>query len=171
MNNKKRLKPTISLMGNRRDNGKSTIFLTKNRRGWIQIVEAFVAVLLVVGVVLIVLNKGYLERTDISERVYEAELSILREVQTNDSLRTKILSAAEPMPVPWEDARFPAEVKDKIIARTPNYLDCIGRICNMTQICVISEEKGKDIYSQSVTITSTLQTLSYRKLNLFCWTK
>jgi hypothetical protein len=148
--------------------------MIKNKRGWIEIVEAFVAVLLVVGVVLIVLNKGYLQKTDISERVYEAELSILREIQTNTSLRTKILDAPEPLPIAWEDARFPVEVKDKIIQRTPNYLDCIGRICNMTQTCNLEdtkEAKEKDIYSQSVTITSTLQTLSYRKLNLFCWIK
>lgn len=142
-----------------------------NKGGWIQIVEAFVAVLLIVGVVLILLNKGYLEKADISERVYEAELSILREIQTNDTLRVKILSAPEPMPVPWEDARFPVEVKNKIIMRTPNYLDCVGKICDMAQICTIDESKEKDIYSQAVTITSTLQTLGYRKLNLFCWTK
>jgi len=142
-----------------------------NKSGWIEIVEAFVAVLLIVGVVLIILNKGYLEGTDISERVYEAQLSILREIQTNDTLRVKILSAAEPMPVPWEDSRFPVEVKSKIIVRTPNYLSCVGRICNMTQTCSISESQVKDIYSQSVTISSTLQTVSYRKLNLFCWTK
>lgn len=148
-----------------------TIFQKKNRKGWIEIVEAFVAVLLVAGVLLIVLNKGYLQKIDISNRVYEAELSILREVQTNDSLRTKILSAAEPMPVPWEDARFPSELKDKITVRTPDYLSCVGKICNMTQVCVISESSGKDIYSQAVTISSTLQTLNYRKLNLFCWTK
>lgn len=145
--------------------------IIKDKHGWIEIVEAFVAVLLVAGVLLIVLNKGYLQKTDISNRVYEAELSILREVQTNDSLRTKILTVAEPMPVPWEDTRFPSELKDKITVRTPDYLYCVGKICNMTQTCVTTENTGKDIYSQAVTISSTLQTLGYRKLNLFCWTK
>jgi len=145
--------------------------MIKNKKGWIEIVEAFVAVLLVAGVLLIVLSKGYLQKTDISNKIYEAQLSILREVQTNDTLRKKILEVPEPMPVDWEDTRFPAEVKEKIIMRTPDYLECIGKICNMTQTCTIGESKGKDIYSQAVTITSTLQTLSYRKLNLFCWTK
>jgi len=147
------------------------ISLARNRRGWIEIIEAFVAVLLVAGVILIVLNKGYFQKTDISNRVYETELSILREIQTNDTLRSKILNAAEPLPIEWADVRFPIEVKDKITARTPDYLNCIGKICNMTQICIISESPQKDVYSQSVTITSTLQTISYRKLNLFCWTK
>ena len=147
------------------------IFLKKNRRGWIEIVEAFVAILLVAGVLLVVLNRGGSQRADISNKAYEAELSILREIQTNDTLRAEILGVAEPMPVEWSDARFPAELKEKITFRTPNYLSCIGKICNMTQICVTSESPEKDIYSQSVSITSTLQTLGYRKLNLFCWTK
>ncbi len=145
-------------------------FLPENRRGWIEIVEAFVAVLLVAGVILILLNKGFLGKTDISEKVYEVQLAILREIETNDTLRADILNALEPMPIAWEDSRFPARVNSKIIERTPNYLDCVGRICNMTQPCSISGMGGKDIYSQAVTITSTLATLSYRKLNLFCWT-
>jgi small nuclear ribonucleoprotein (snRNP)-like protein len=34
---------------------------------------------------------------------------------------------------------------------------------------VLEETEEGDIYSQSVAITSTLQNVSYRKLNLFCW--
>ncbi len=143
-----------------------------NRGGWIQIVEAFVSVLLVVGVVLIILNKGYLERTDISERVYKTQLSILREIQTNDTFRTEISTAAEPLPITWTDTRFPNDLKNKIIARTPNYLDCVGKICEMNIICSLDDTQQKDIYSQAIVISTTLeQGEVYRKLNLFCWTK
>ena len=148
----------------------ATISLMRNRKGWIQIVEAFVAVLLVAGVLLIVLSRPS-PKTDLSNRIYYAELSILREVQTDDTLRAEIINAAEPMPVEWNDARFPTGLKNKITVRTPDYLDCIGKICNMTQTCITDEVEGKDIYAQAITITSTLQELGYRKLNLFCWTK
>lgn len=144
----------------------------KNKKGWIEIIEAFVAVMLIAGVMLIVLNKGFMGKKDMSEEVYKIELSILREIQTNDSLRTEILDAAAPLPIDWLDSRFPSGVKDKIIARTPNYLECIGKICEMTEKCSLEEKKDKDIYSQPVTITSTIQGgLGYRQLNLFCWTK
>jgi len=162
---------TIFLTKNRKGERMPTIFLTKNRKGWIEIVEAFVAVLLVAGVILIMLNRPSPQKTDISDKVYQAEISILREIQTNDALRTQIINAAEPMPIAWSDARFPIELKSKITARTPDYLSCIGKICNMTEICVTDEAKGKEIYAQAVSITSTLQTLAYRKLNLFCWAK
>jgi len=48
----------------------------RNKRGWIRIVEAFVSVLIVVGTVLILMDKGYLEDSDISEKIYEEELRI-----------------------------------------------------------------------------------------------
>ena len=147
------------------------IFLTKNRRGWIEIVEAFVAVLIIIGVILVVLNKEYFPKTDVSNTVYDTEVSILREIQTNSTLRTTIIGALEPLPIPWEDARFPSEVKNKIILRTPNGLDCVGKICEMNKTCSLEENNGKDIYSQSVAISATLQNVSYRQLNIFCWTK
>jgi hypothetical protein len=42
----------------KKKNFQLTIFQKKNNKGWIEIVEAFVAVLLVAGVLLFVLNKG-----------------------------------------------------------------------------------------------------------------
>ena len=76
----------------------------KNKRAWIKIVEAFVAILLVVSVLLIVLNEGYIEKNDISLKVYEIELSILREIQSNNSLRADILNIEKSeLPVEWKD--------------------------------------------------------------------
>jgi hypothetical protein len=160
----------MKFIGNKKG-WRSTIFLTKNRKGWIQIVEAFVAVLLIAGVMLIMLNKDSFSRKDISNSVYEAELSILREIQTNNTLRAEIINAPEPLPIEWENIRFPLEVKDKITVRTPDSLYCIGKICPMNETCTLGGDKGKDVYSQSVVISSTLQAVSYRQLNIFCWAK
>lgn len=143
------------------------------KRGWIEIVEAFVSILLIVGVVLIILNKGYFVKDDISERVYNIEISILREIQTNDTLRTEILNAPEPLPVGWGDPGFPENLRNKIITRTPDYLKCLGKICNLNATCSYDGEGGKDIYAESVVISTTLDqpVPLYRQLNLFCWTE
>ncbi len=145
--------------------------MINNKKGWIEIVEAFVAVMLVAGVVLILLNKGYFKGTDISDSVYKTELSIIREIQTNITLRTSIINVPEPLPVAWEDARFPSNVKNKIIERTPDSLECVGRICRMNETCSLGGSSEKDIYSQPGVISSTLQEVDYRQLNLFCWAK
>ena len=149
------------------------VIIMRNKRGWIEIVEAFVAVLLVAGVILIVLNKGYFQKTDLSDQVYESQLSILREVETDSVFRTEILSISNSsLPVAWENSAFPADVKARIIARIPNYLNCVGEICNLNAPCNFPGNSNKDIYSQSVIISSTLQQGAvYRQLNLFCWTK
>jgi hypothetical protein len=144
--------------------------ILKNKGGWIEIFEAVVAVLLVTGFILVIMNKGYLQKSDISEKVYQSEVSILREIETNDTLRTAIINAPEP-PVDWNDAGFPVQVKNKIISRTPNYLNCTGKICFMNSSCNLGEDNKKDIYTQAVVVSATLQEVDYRKLNMFCWAK
>jgi len=145
--------------------------MMKNKKGWIKIVEAFVAILLVMGVILIVIDKGYIKKRDISSEVYSAEISILREIQLNDTLRKDILNAGPPLPINWSDGNFPLNIKNKITNRAPNYLECEAKICEMEKICTMGGDSEKDIYAQSVIITTTLTELDYRQLKLFCWVK
>lgn len=144
----------------------------RNRRGWIEIVEAFIAILLVASVILIVINRQS-ANSDISEKIYDVEISILREIQTNTTLREDIASAVG-LPLSWGAEGFPASIVNKIDERTPNYLQCVAAICEINTACVlgdVSESKNKNIYSQSVVISSTIGSLVYRQLNIFCWTK
>jgi hypothetical protein len=137
----------------------------KNKRGWIEIVEAFVAILLIAGVFLVILNKQALGKEDISEQIYIIQLSILREIETNTAFRAEIVAMINlPLAVP-------DDIQEKIDARTPNYLVCTGRVCAISDKCTLSSPSEKDVYAQEVTITSTLETLSYKKLKLFCWKK
>jgi hypothetical protein len=142
-----------------------------NKRGWIEILEAFISVMLIAAIILIAINQGKIAGEDISQKVYGVEVSILREVQTNDSLREEIAGLDNStIPLDWED--FPPSLKAKIIERIPNYLTCVGRICNLDTICSINNNEKKSIYSQAVIISSTLRDgVVYRKLNLFCWQK
>jgi hypothetical protein len=143
-----------------------------NKRGWIEIIEAFFAVMLVAVFLIIFLNSSNKEAEDFSYEVYQIQISILREIQTNDSLRTEIASATGPLPIGWDDSRFPTNLKNKIIERTPSYLECIGKICATTEVCSLDKEIEKDVYSHFVTITATIgEGEVYRRLNLFCWTK
>ena len=142
-----------------------------NNKGWIKIVEAFVAILLVAGVLLIVINQGYIGKKDISSQVYDVEVAILREIQLNDVLRNEILSVVSPIEVTEDNA---PQTWNKIIDRAPSYLDCKAKICEMDEICELDEYPGKDVYAQSVAITTTLETpeeKQLRQLKLFCWAK
>ena len=135
------------------------------KKAWIRIIEAFVMILLITGILLVILNKGYVSKNDSSQKIYEDEQGILREIQLNDSLRQEILNVV--LPVEWNN--FPENVKNKIISESPSYLKCEAKICNVNEICDINEISDKDIYVQQLIITATLEKYSPRQLKLFCW--
>jgi len=137
-----------------------------NKKGWIRIAEAFIAVLLVVGAAIIVVGGG-IQREGISEKVYDIEIAILREIQLNDTLRSEILGTSGT--IEWGD--FPPKTKNKIENRLASWLECIAKICPPESQCLLEEESEKSIYVQSVLITSTLDIFNPRQLKLFCWEK
>lgn len=145
--------------------------MIKEKRGWIRVVEAFVAILLIAGVLLIVVNKGYIGKKDISKQIYDIEISILREIELNDSLRNEILS----LPL-GEDSVIVTEENLpntylKIKGRPPEYLECKAKICKLDKICIWTEDVGKDVYAEAVAISATNNVYSPRQLKIFCWKK
>jgi hypothetical protein len=143
--------------------------LNKNMRkkGWIKIVEAFISILLVTGVLLVVIQKGYIGKEDISEAVYENQISVLREIELDSTMRQEILNST--LPVSGED--IPNDIKEKVNSRMPDYLECEIRICAMNEICAMQTYIDQEVYAQSVAVTATLETYDPRQLKLFCWVR
>jgi len=142
------------------------------KKGWIKIVEAFIAVILVAGVLLIVISQGYLGKKDISSQVYDIEISVLREIQLNDTLRNDVLDAETP--IESDDSGFPQRIIDKVNSRIPDYLECKIKICWLSQSCDLDKSPKKDVYAEAVAITTSLETpeeKQLKKLKLFCWAK
>ncbi len=142
--------------------------LLKQKQGWIKIIEAFIAVLLITGALLIVINKGYIGGKDISEKVYEAQKAILREIELDDDLRAEVLDA-EIKEVSNMNAKG---VYDLIEKRKPDYLECEAVICELDVICALDipeEAEDKDIYAQAVAIVAIAGKYEPRQLKLFCW--
>ena len=147
----------------------SCLMSKKNKRGWIRIVEVFVAVSLIMGVLLVVLEQTYPAK-DISEEIYEQEVAILREIQLNNSLRNEIIGASS-LPIEWDDfgSNGLANVKNKTISETPNYLICEAQVCDISNTCDLDKTIEKDVYAQSVFISTNLSEYNPRQLKLFCW--
>lgn len=146
--------------------------MEKDKRGWIRIVEATVAILLIVGVSLIIINQRYV-KDDMSEKVYEDEAEILKEIQLDNDLRNSILTVSI-VPIESGTTGFPTDVIAKIDERTPAYLDdCWAKICEVNENCYLDNlPPDKDVYAHSVIITVT-QGAGYspKQLKLFCWVK
>lgn len=146
-----------------------------NKRGWIKIVEAVVAILIILGVILVIVNRGNTPKEDISEKVYNAEYLILREIELDQNLREEILNVNETrLPVEWMefDSIGLSNVKTKIFNKSPDYLGCEAKLCKLNAtICAIDKYPDKDLYAKSIAITTSLDIYSPRQLKLFCWVK
>jgi len=136
-----------------------------NKKAWIRIVEAFVAILLISVFLLIILNQDYVEKKDFSSEIYENQVGILTEIQLNSSLREEILNF-ETLPVEW--VNFPENIKIKISEKQLDFLTCEAKICEISDEC-LEEYEGKNIYAKSVMIVANSETYSPRVLKLFCW--
>ncbi len=139
-----------------------------SKKGWIRIVEAAFAILLIAGVFLILLNKGYIKTEDISKKVSETEISVLREIELNSSLRSKIIQTD----VSTNPENVPQEIEDIIQKRMPSYLECKSKICELNnKICTRSDlPLDKDVYVESVAIATDSEQYNPRQLRIFCWT-
>ncbi len=135
----------------------------KGKKGWIKIVEAFIAILLIAGVLLFVINKGYIGKRDISEQVYQAQIAVLREIELDANLRKDILAAET-------GSSVPPSVVERINQRIPDYLQCTSKICKLNEICETETPLNKNIYAQPVAITADQENFDPKQLKLFCWT-
>jgi len=146
----------------------------KNKKAWVRIVEAFIAILLIVGVLLIVINKGYVGKKDLSEKIYNIQKTILRDIELDNSLRQEIvridLEISESVELA-EDINTYAKLENYF--KNYPYLEWRAMVCNLDEICVLKEEVEveKDIYAQAVAIIATTQEYNPNQLKLFCWEK
>lgn len=145
------------------------------KRGFIKIVEAVVALLMIMGVILIVVDKGYFSSSDISEKVYEDQLNVLREIQSDNYYREIILGInEEELPIESKDEVFPEGLILKVNSRIPSYLSCDVKICKLEEVCEWSVYREGDVYAQAAAITTARledeSQYSPRQIKLFCVT-
>lgn len=142
----------------------------KNKNGWVKVLEVFVSILLVMGVIFFVLNRGSVY-SESSRDVYEMEISILKIIQLNETFRGNVLDAD--MPVNWSgfDAEGLGEIKDIIEEKKFESYDCQAKVCSLRELCVLDELVLNDVYVQSVVISSDSNSYSPRQLKIFCWEK
>lgn len=149
--------------------------IVRCKRGWIRLVEVFIAVVLLTGVLLIITAQNSTYKTDVQSEISKRQISVLRDIELNKVLRTDILSVnANSLPVEWED--FESEIpsiRNRIIELTPNNMECVAKLCKINEYCSIEnkdyeELSGKEIYVKSIIISAELDIYSPRELKLFC---
>lgn len=133
-----------------------------NRRGWLRIVEATVAIVFVLSVLFVLYTR---ERPTTSTILDERARSTLEEMALNASLRKAILEAS--------DLSDEAQIATYARAYVPSYLSYELRVCAVDDVCGKSYYDSHEVFAAeriiAADVQSTADPTDPRKVRLFIW--
>lgn len=134
--------------------------IKKNKRGWIRITEAVVAILIMASV-LIVIHTKQSPRVSMSNTIHDLQIRLLTDVAQDSLLRNATLySNYEFLNGSFFDLNVPNNLKYKIV------------ICNLsnTNECKVEIESGKsEVFVEDRIISSNLEIYQPKLLRLYIW--
>ena len=134
-------------------------FMEKNKRAWLRIIEAFLAVLIILSAVLIVMSKNKPVNLESSEDVYNKQRQILDIIVNDNFIREDIMN------------NNVQKVNDSISGMIPQSWGFATKICEINDICNAETPNDRDVYSSEAIIASTLNIYDPKKLRFFVWRK
>lgn len=132
-----------------------------NKKGWLRIFEAFLAIVILISVILIVLNNRRAVY-DKEEEILNLQANILEYVKSDDAIRSQVLS------------NNITGVENKIKNVIPDWINYSARVCNYDDICSLGFYVPKDVYTNEVLIAANLTYYNpdeAKKVKLFFWEK
>lgn len=133
--------------------------LLDDKRGWMRIVEAFIAVMLIMTVMLVVIGNQRAGMNTVDE-IQIKEKSILSLVTSDDTLRSEILSG------------LMSGTNDKVKQLVPVGYNYTIRLCTINDICGLNFTLPGDVYSEETLVVANLTYYNPGnavKLKLFFW--
>ena len=137
----------------------------RGKKAWIRILEAFIAILLITGVLLVVYSRT-VSRPRIADDVYNLQEGLLDEIADNSDFRDEIVRFER------HTETSMAEITAFIQDRTPSGFLFEVRVCEVEEICQLEAylgEEGQAVYSTERIISSTLEEYNPKKLKIFMW--
>ena len=133
----------------------------KNKKAWIRIVEAFIAIMLIMAAFIVIMNKQKI-KGNFEEQISSLENSILVSISRDDYLRGKVLIRNETSVGNYVSTLVPASLDSKI------------RICDYEDLCSLGFNIDNEVYSDEVLIVANLTYYpsgNMTKLKIFMWRK
>lgn len=129
-----------------------------NKKGWLRIVEAFLAILLIAGVIFVIIANRTGTQSSKEEIIYNLQRTVLNEISSDKNLRDAVLKDDQ------------TQIKDFISGRIPQAFNFTINICELNDVCpMMVNEYKKNVYANEVVISSTLENYNPKKLKLFMW--
>ncbi len=143
--------------------------MMKNKKAWLRIVEATIAVLIIASVLFVMIART--PKTSNEDQIHETQRFVLEQINKNDTLRTRILEYDFTAP----DPTIIDDVNDEVEAILPPNFDFDVNICQVNDVCgmdsIPQNIEKKQVYADEILITSTLTSYKPRKLKLYIWNK
>ena len=150
----------------------------RNNRGWIRILEATIAVMLVGGVMVVVYTQGVDRGITSADYFYSLERQILVDVASRSDLRLNVLKLSENPP----DGNY-NNLNKFINDSIPEAFGYTFRVCELGSVddfCKMSNDdyiatRDRDVFVEEIVISSDLgaggneQIYKPKKLRLFVW--
>jgi hypothetical protein len=134
--------------------------ISKNKRGWIRIVEAFVSVLLILGVLLTIMARQRVNSVAQENEVILIQQNILDNIVLNEELRGDILSGKL------------EGVNEHIKDFVPAGMSFYTRLCNYNDVCGLDVPVYSRVFAREVLVVANLtyyNSSAPKKLKIFFW--
>ncbi|MEN9625806.1 MAG: hypothetical protein RL557_134 [archaeon] len=131
-----------------------------NTKGWIIIVEAFIAVLIVSTALLFILKEDVPQ--GISAEMHEQQRAILEIISNDDTMRTEALNRQQTTIGPF------------IRSTLPDSFDYVLTLCDSNQICNQGIPTDRDVFVSETILSADHDSFPGKKLTklrLFVWRK
>ncbi len=134
-----------------------------NKRGWIRIMEAVVAILIMASV-LIVLYTNNAPQVSFSSYISDLQIRILGDVADSPKLRNEVLASEEG----GNTTDLVVFMRDSI----PTNFNFAVRVCSLENSgCPLGQSLDQEVFVEDRIISSNLTTYDPKMLRLFIWEK
>jgi hypothetical protein len=147
--------------------------MVTNKKGWIRILEATIAVMIVAGVLVIVYVKQVDRGTEPADYFHSLERQILTDISASSDLRLLVLND--------DEAGLDEFVNMEIPGAFGHYLRICGLgdtsdFCKIDDANVVADIRDRDIFVEEIVISAELgdgSNADYdpKKVRLFAWEK
>lgn len=136
-----------------------------NKKGFVKIIEAFISIMMLLGLILLIINNNHINSRD-SKYILQKESDILSQIEMNNTLRQSIIQTTD-YTLNSNDTAFNSELKN-YVNRTVIGYKCYLKVCLPDGICNMDLNSQKNIYAKETLITSSLSEYNPKKLKIFC---
>jgi len=142
--------------------------MAMNNGGWIRILEATIAIMIVAGVLLVVASRSSVNKEDISEEVYQLQREVLNDILLKPELREYVFT---------DDADSLNFLDEFARTKIPASFNFTIKICELTNAagdvagCKMDSYIPGDVYAEEVVLGSDIKvsTITPKKVKLFLW--